>query len=473
VTQMYYLFGYTTDKSLKTLTVGSGFKFPESATSPQYILPDDTWTADSDGGVYTSEQIVFERSGIADTYRRGAGKSGTWGTCAWKFSYTAESGDVTISAGTAGSAASAPWKDESVAEHLTAIAFEGPVVLPQDCTSLFEALNITSVDFSGVDTSGVTSMKALFKDCTSLESLDNMAFDTSSVTDMSFMFQNCQHMPNLDMVATFNTAKVTDMTSLFDGCIMVRSLDVSGFNTARVTSMESVFDHCAELTELDVSAWDTSNVTNMSMAFEDCRKLQRLNLGNLNTAKVTTMRAMFFGCQALKTIDCSGFDTRNVTDMGWLFCGCESLDTLDLSGFESNASLSEHVMLNSCSVKTLKLGDRFDLKTNADLPEAQWFSTTAHSFFTSNQIMSNRRKVADTYIKFETTVSGILSIPDEVTSIGSEAFRGVEDTLLVIPRGVVQIADDAFDPESILAVYRGSSAEEWALEHGFKCLVME
>lgn len=331
-------------------------------------------------------------------------------------------GVLTVSAGAAGAADAAPWKDGTLGDQLTAIVFESGVVLPEDCSQLFytySGLNVQSIDLSGADTSNVENFEWMFRKC----------------------------------AAT--------------------SVDLTGFNTSAASNVYGMFEDCQNLTALDVTGFDTSGLTSFSNMFKGCQSLTSLDVTGFDTSKAIDMDGLFSGCSGLTSLNVTGFDTSAAKNLRSMFNSCTRLTSLDLSGFESNASLSEHVMLNSCSVKTLKLGDRFDLKTNADLPEAQWFSTTAHSFFTSNQIMSDRRKVADTYIKFETTVSGILSIPDEVTSIGSEAFRGVEDTLLVIPRGVVQIADDAFDPESILAVYRGSSAEEWALEQGFKCLVME
>lgn len=161
--------------------------------------------------------------------------------------------------------------------------------------SLFEAFKgdegnkITSIYKWKIDTSRVTDMNSMFKNCKSLTSLDVSGFDTSSVTDMSEMFESCKSLVSLDL-SSFDTSKVTNMTAMFNGCESLASLDLSNFNTSKVTRMEAMFSSCSSLTSLNLSSFDTSSVTNMRGILSYCNKINKLYLSNnfFNSTALTT-----------------------------------------------------------------------------------------------------------------------------------------------------------------------------------------
>ena len=65
----------------------------------------------------------------------------------------------------------------------------------------------------------------------------------------------------------------------------------------------------------------------------------------------------------------------------------------------------------------------------------------------------------------------LLALPEGLSVIGTEAFRGLpEETALRLPAGVTTIAADAFDPGTLLLVPAGSPWASWAEEHGFPVL---
>ena len=140
---------------------------------------------------------------------------------------------------------------------------------------------LTKIDLSGWDTSNVTDMNRMFKDCSSLTSLDVSNFNTSKVTNMNNMFYNCSSLTSLD-VSNFNTSNVTDMGYMFYNCSSLTNLDVSSFNTSKVNSyysFQSMFYNCSSLTSLDLSNFDTSKVNNMDNMLQNCWKLTNLTLG--------------------------------------------------------------------------------------------------------------------------------------------------------------------------------------------------
>ena len=190
------------------------------------------------------------------------------------------------------------------------IVSEAPIFAPANCEYIFSfykyengeyVSNLTQINFNNFfNTSNVTNMGSMFRDCSSLANLDLSSFNTSNVTNMLYMFYNCSSLTSLDL-SIFNTSKVTDMSEMFDGCSSLTSLDLSSFNTSNVTDMSGMFSGCSSLTSLDLSNFNTSKVTKMWQMFNNCSILTSLDLSSFNTSKVTSMSRMFYNCKKLTT----------------------------------------------------------------------------------------------------------------------------------------------------------------------------
>ncbi len=262
---------------------------------------------------------------------------------------------------------------------------------------------------SNLDTSKVTGMGSMFRDCSSLETLDVSGFDTSRVTDMDGMFYGCNSLTTLD-VSHFDTSKVTCMDSMFHGCNSLETLDVSGFNTSNVESMDGMFYECRKLQNIDVSKFDTGKVKSMDFMFSGCKSITYLDVSNFDTSKVTDMRAMFQGIQCeeldlknfdtskvtdmewmfgkdtkLKKVDVSSFDTSNVTDMSNMFYLCYKLYNLDISGFDMSKVTKMTEMFNGASLVTIKVPsklsedrDTFLKEMKSGMRSGKWIDETAN-----------------------------------------------------------------------------------------------
>ena len=252
---------------------------------------------------------------------------------------------------------------------------------------------ITNIDLSMIDTSKVTDMSYMFRQCSNLTALDVSNFDTSKVTDMSYMFSNCEKLTALD-VSSFNTSAVTDMNGMFNFCSSLTALDVSNFNTSNVarmsdmfnscsnltaldlsnfntsavTGMDGMFNGCSRLTALDVSNFDTSKVTSMSSMFSLCSNLTALDVSHFNTSKATFMYGMFSGCSNLTTLDVSNFNTSKVTNMSYMFFRCSSLTSLNVSNFNTSKVTGMEGMFNGCSSLTALDVSNFDTSKVVDMP---------------------------------------------------------------------------------------------------------
>jgi surface protein len=234
-------------------------------------------------------------------------------------------------------------------------------------SSFYGCSNMIATYSDQPDTSSVTNMSYMFRDC-SLFNGSVSSFDTSSVTDMSYMFFNCsvfnQSVSSFDTasvtnmsamfyncsvfnqsVSSFDTVSVTDMISMFYNC-SVFNQSVSSFNTALVTNMSFMFANCSVFNQ-SVSSFDTALVTNMSFMFTNCSVFNQ-SVSSFNTASVTDMSYMFNACSVFNQ-SVSSFDTASVTNMNHMFYGC-SLFNGSVSSFDTALVTDMSYMFFNCSV---------------------------------------------------------------------------------------------------------------------------
>ena len=223
-------------------------------------------------------------------------------------------------------------------------------------------INVTSIDLSNMDTSGVINMSNMFSDNTSLTNItfgDN--FNTANVINMSGMFRNCTILKTIDL-SSFDTSNATLMGSMFMNCQGLQNLDLKSFNTSNVTNMLYMFYNCSSLTSLDLSSFNTSNVERMDAMFYNCSSLISLDLSNFDTSKITDMTYMFNRCKSLTSINLSSFDTSNVSSLYDAFAGLTSLKVLDLSSFDtSKVTNMGRMFLNSNNLVTIYVSDLWNI----------------------------------------------------------------------------------------------------------------
>ena len=291
---------------------------------------------------------------------------------------------------------------------------------PSSTSGLFSNLtNVTSIDLSNMDTSGMTNMAGMFRkdtsltsitfgdnfntynvtnmngvfwDCNSLASIDLSSFNTSSVTDINNMFAECSSLTALDL-SNFDTSNVTSMGNpynwgyggMFRNCKSLTSLDLSNFDTSKVKQMSNMFRGCSNLTNLDLSNFNTSSATSMADMFGECSKLTSLDLSSFDTTKVNDMQNMFYGCSSLTSLDLSNFDTSNVTDMGGMFLSCKNLTNLDLSSFNTLKVTTMADMFRACSKLTNLDLSSFDISNVTSINRMFESCSSLKTIYVSNK----------------------------------------------------------------------------------------
>ena len=85
--------------------------------------------------------------------------------------------------------------------------------------------------------------------------------------DCSSMFDGLSTITAIDFNSCVNTSKVTKMNDMFKNCYELTSLNLSSFNTANVTDMRNMFYYCNKLASLNLRSFDFSKVTNFDKMF--------------------------------------------------------------------------------------------------------------------------------------------------------------------------------------------------------------
>ena len=130
------------------------------------------------------------------------------------------------------------------------IAGKGGVTLNPYSTSLFEGFTmLKEISFSNVvNTSAVTSMEKMFKNCTSLETIDLKNFDTSSVTNFSEMFMDCTALKGSLDLSSLEINKATTLARMLRGCKALEEVRIDNwYFGADLTDMTELFSGCTAL----------------------------------------------------------------------------------------------------------------------------------------------------------------------------------------------------------------------------------
>ncbi|MBE5881851.1 MAG: BspA family leucine-rich repeat surface protein [Lachnospiraceae bacterium] len=159
------------------------------------------------------------------------------------------------------------------------ITMEGNyIVAGKECTDLYGPhwiQHYSEIKSAKVSVTGITDMGRMFAYCEKLTSVDFSGSDTSQLWITKSMFQDCCSLKSLNL-SDFNTSQVVSMWSMFEGCSGLVSLDLSSFETGQLRQALRMFAGCTNLTDLDLSSFDMSQVTNVSNMFEKCSNLVTL-----------------------------------------------------------------------------------------------------------------------------------------------------------------------------------------------------
>lgn len=138
------------------------------------------------------------------------------------------------------------------------------VLTKPDSTAAFKDSKGTWEFGDFTDTSMVTNMENMFKECKGFTGKLAGNWDTSKVTSMAYMFHLVPYTPK--EVGAFDTSSVTWMTGMFGGNNL-NDIDIKDWDVSLVTTMSNMFWDTKG--NVDISSWDTSSVTEFFDMFKD------------------------------------------------------------------------------------------------------------------------------------------------------------------------------------------------------------
>ena len=270
---------------------------------------------------------------------------------------------------------------------------------------------------------------------------DNLtAVDFSKATGLTtiggYAFLDCDNITEITIPATVETIGY----QAFNSCDKLATVDLS--NAAALTAIgEYAFRECAELTAIAIPA---TVETIGQYAFYNCDKLATVDLSNA-TALRTIGQYAFYDCNKLTTVDLSGA-TNLTTIYEQAFYGCNALtavvipsavETIGNSAFKNCYKLATVDFSNAASLTSIgQEAFRYcNSLTAVNLNISTSLTTINNNAFqgcTNLTLIEFIGATALTTIgQYAFDNSGDLvcsiTVPDNVTSIGSSAFTGIKN----------------------------------------------
>ena len=275
-----------------------------------------------------------------------------------------------------------------------------------------QSLNISLTDILG--SQNLTDTHGMFYKCSGMTEVDLRGLNTSGVSDMSHMFRECSSLKKVSVSHLWDTNKVTDSEHMFTGCSNLVGTRGTRFTTSHVNSDYAHVDYGSSYpgyfsSSFSSFGWDREAYTfwneekksfifyydeflnarksiagctsldkwrymNFSPEFRDkvqyCEfdpsfadvrpesmtgwfyglsKLKGIKgMENLNTSEVTSMRDLFLNCYSLSAIDLSYFNTSKVETMEGMFNYCSNLTDIDVSSFNTENVTNMQCMFLGC-----------------------------------------------------------------------------------------------------------------------------
>lgn len=128
-----------------------------------------------------------------------------------------------------------------------------------DEPNLFSETGIEKLDLTGLDTSGMTTMKKMFYNSAKLGELVLSGMDTSHVRDMDYMFSGLDALTSID-VTMLDLGNVSSMNKWFYSCDSLKEINARNVRTPSLTSCDLMLGECRKLNHADISSFDLSKV---------------------------------------------------------------------------------------------------------------------------------------------------------------------------------------------------------------------
>lgn len=224
------------------------------------------------------------------------------------------------------------------------------ITLPKSFYQNENLKNISISTPSNLKPTMLSYQDQVFYRCKNLTKIDISDWDTSNISTVGSMFRECCNLLEVSLFSITN--KLTTLANLFSGCYQLRKINCLSWDTSNVTNMQYLFNSCYFLEDVSfIYDWDVSKVTTVVYAFYQCKSLEKLDLSKwkLGTA-ITTLDNTFNGCSKLKYLDISSFDMSTPKNLNNAFRNLPSLTDFYPCALYVTVMLNESSLLSDDSI---------------------------------------------------------------------------------------------------------------------------
>lgn len=183
---------------------------------------------------------------------------------------------------------------------------------------------------------------------------------TKQVTNMNKLFEGLDFCGDISM---WNTSKVTSMEAMFKNCKDF-NCDLSKWDISHVKSMDDIFNGCEKF-NMPLYSWEPFSLRFATKMFYKCKSFDQ-DMSKFIAKNLTDMSYMFYGCENFRGIGLDVWDVQNVEDFRRMFVGCKKL-VCDLSKWEFSDKAKKFPYYNGsfydCNLPKSKMPKCFDKET--------------------------------------------------------------------------------------------------------------
>ena len=161
-----------------------------------------------------------------------------------------------------------------------------------------------------------------------------------TIADWTGFFKGFSSLESIEGLDHIDTSVVTGMKEVFKDCSRLQTISLGNFNIKNVTTIESAFENCSALTTFTGTIASFSNLTSAKNAFRGCKALQAFNFDVCDTTSLTDVTGMFASCSNLTRIyaddNFQGLPAAALANSAGMFAECTHL--VGGEGFSYNQS---------------------------------------------------------------------------------------------------------------------------------------
>lgn len=225
---------------------------------------------------------------------------------------------------------------------------------------------------------GSGSSKWVIPDGTSFQystwtTFDGNSVDTSNMTTLKDLFRYCSSLTSIEGTNTWNVSNVRSALRTFDGCTKLTTLDLANWNASNCVSFSNFLNDCYALQTVNLFNMNTSGATDFSYMFKDCDKLSTIyGINNLDVTSLENAEYMFGYCSSLTSLDLSSWIPPTNCSFNSMFYLCITLTDLNVSSFDFSNTNMAYFIYRCGNLINFNCGK--NIKTSMDITGSPFLS---------------------------------------------------------------------------------------------------